>query len=395
MEGWSNSAPYTVAVLSDRAVPVPRDPDAPYSLYALSRAWVRNDPSIPLSASGPSPLVPELHVKLEAGGDDAAQEGQQQQQQQQETRQQHQQALMSILPPPLPPTPLETDTLPPAYLLDDFEALEPEDALRKFKDHWVGVRQYHQAARRAKLSRYRERLHVLLGEPSAPQQRSAVAAQAQGQQLLLLQQQLAGGGSMAAALAQAGFAGAGAPGLGGPGGGGGQAQAQAAAHGLALAPGSAEALLRAQDPANQAQALAAILGLAQQFHPGGAAQGEAAAAASQQQQQQQALGVGGVLQHLGLANGDAQGHPQGVVSLEMLLALLPQGGALSQQQQQTQEQQQQQQPALGQLPAGGAAAEVAGRLGGGVSGMEGPAGGMPPSVDLDKMEVDAAEPKGS
>lgn len=41
-----------------------------------------------------------------------------------------------------------------------------QDALRKFKQHWVAVRQYHQALRAAKLSRHRERLVALLGEPS-------------------------------------------------------------------------------------------------------------------------------------------------------------------------------------------------------------------------------------
>ncbi|GIL79139.1 hypothetical protein Vretimale_16675 [Volvox reticuliferus] len=191
-EIWDSNGPYALAKLADRMVSVPRDNEAQISLYALCRAWVRNNPSLPLLAETPPQQQPELKDAAarpgDAAGTIATDEGlqagvqppqapppphlendqQQAQQQQQQTLPLDAQpnGLLSILPPVLPPTLLETETAPPNYPLDDFDAQEPEEALRKFKQHWTAVRQYHQALRAAKLSRHRERLVALLGEPS-------------------------------------------------------------------------------------------------------------------------------------------------------------------------------------------------------------------------------------
>ncbi|EFJ40690.1 hypothetical protein VOLCADRAFT_108037 [Volvox carteri f. nagariensis] len=139
-EFWDNNGPYALAKLADRlATPQPLPP----------QQQQHPDPQQQQPPAAPPPQPPAHD--LQPNG------------------------LLSILPPVLPPTALETETAPPTYPLDDFEALEPElpgwlglslaellacgfrfaEALRKFKQHWVAVRQYHQALRAAKLSRHR------------------------------------------------------------------------------------------------------------------------------------------------------------------------------------------------------------------------------------------------
>ncbi len=61
-------------------------------------------------------VVPQLH----GPGYDASQEGAP------GDSEERQQGLLSILPPQQAPTQLETETTPPMYPLDDFEAQEPE-----------------------------------------------------------------------------------------------------------------------------------------------------------------------------------------------------------------------------------------------------------------------------
>ncbi|GFR49655.1 hypothetical protein Agub_g11797 [Astrephomene gubernaculifera] len=184
-ECWDDTGPYALAKLADRVVPVPRDEEAQVSLYALCRSWVRNCPSLPLVADGPPPTqrdTKEAAVRLgegagaRANGDGLAGQGPPPQQEAHGQQEAQQGGLLSILPPPLPPTSLETDTCAPTYPWDDFETREPEEALRKFKDHWMSVRQYHQSVRRAKLSRHRQRLQVLFGEESMLQPQTLAVA---------------------------------------------------------------------------------------------------------------------------------------------------------------------------------------------------------------------------
>ncbi|GLI65806.1 hypothetical protein VaNZ11_009429 [Volvox africanus] len=209
-EFWDSNGPYALVKLADRMVSVPRDNEAQISLYALCRAWVRNNPSLPSLAELKDAAARPGDATGTIAIDDGPQAGVQPQQQHQESdelqaqQQHHHQTLpldaqpnglLSILPPVLSPTLLETETAPPAYPLDDFDAQEPEEALRKFKQHWTAVRQYHQALRTAKLSRHRERLVALLGEPSLLQpQVMQMQMQASGlvinPQQLLQQQQL-------------------------------------------------------------------------------------------------------------------------------------------------------------------------------------------------------------
>ncbi|KAG2443353.1 hypothetical protein HXX76_001715 [Chlamydomonas incerta] len=227
-ESWGDGGSYALAKVAERLVAVPRDGEHNVSMYTLIRAWVRNNPSLPLAANLPPPLQRGPSDLATGGGegtetDGVGKEGVS------GNSEGRQQGLLSILPPQQAPTQLETDTTPPMYPLDDFDAQEPEEALRKLKDHWVAVRHYHQAIRRAKLSRHRERLQVLLGEPSLlhhpgsqlglqPLQQQHPALLGLGSQLALQATGLGGG---LAGLAQLG------PGAGmlGPGFGGGSLQA--------------------------------------------------------------------------------------------------------------------------------------------------------------------------
>ncbi|GIL61327.1 hypothetical protein Vafri_15793 [Volvox africanus] len=211
-EFWDSNGPYALVKLADRMVSVPRDNEAQVSLYALCRAWVRNNPSLPPVAETPPQQQPELKDAAARPGDapgtiamdDGPQAGvqpppQHQQSDELQAQQHHHHqtlpldgqpnGLLSILPPVLSPTLLETETAPPNYPLDDFDAQEPEEALRKFKQHWTAVRQYHQALRTAKLSRHRERLVALLGEPSLLQPQ-VLQMQMQASGLVINPQQL-------------------------------------------------------------------------------------------------------------------------------------------------------------------------------------------------------------
>ncbi|GLC38142.1 hypothetical protein PLESTB_000260700 [Pleodorina starrii] len=442
-EYWDNNGPYALAKLADRLVPIPRDNEAQVSLYALCRAWVRNNPALPLVAEAPSPQQSySRDAAARAGGaagtslnGEALQAGAAQQSQaaaaplqaqqpqpqldsQAPAAQQPLQAslphdpqadgLLSILPPVLPPTALETSTAPPTYPLDDAEAAEPEEAMRKFKDHWVAVRQYHQALRSAKLSRHRERLLLLLGEPSLLQPQAGPMGSMQQQPLpmsmpmqMAMQMQMAGiaappglvmGGGLGqlAALgpdqlaAAAAANGVGMPGLMFPG---------PAGQGLGLAPGVAGfAVSQAGDAggapvavssADAQAALATIMGLGpavlptdssvrQQLGEGGDGIPGAAQLLQLGQQQQQLFLQLQHQQQLGLLAGEPAVGAAGQMTMLPPMEALQ---ALQQQHQQSVAAASAQQPVLGKLSA--AVAEAA-------EGAQGPQGNGngPQSADM-------------
>eukprot|EP00198_Chlamydomonas_reinhardtii_P003747 XP_001693083.1 predicted protein [Chlamydomonas reinhardtii] len=162
-ENWGDGGGYALVKVAERLVAVPRDGEQPVSMYTLIRAWVRNNPTLPLTADLPPPLQRGPTEPASGAGEGTEADGSKVKEGVPGDTEGRHQGLLSILPPQQAPTQLETDTTAPMYPLDDFDAQEPEEARRKLKDHWVAVRHYHQAIRRAKLSRHRERLQVLLG----------------------------------------------------------------------------------------------------------------------------------------------------------------------------------------------------------------------------------------
>ncbi|KAG2492848.1 hypothetical protein HYH03_009002 [Edaphochlamys debaryana] len=365
-------APYALAHLAGRTVPIPRDNERQYSLYTLCRAWVRNNPALPLTADSTSPLQQLLPGS--GNGTQGLDGG----------LSKEQGGLISILPKPSEPTILEKETTPPTYPLDDFERQEPEEALRKLREHWIAVRQYHQALRRAKLSRHRERMQLLLGEPSVLNQHSAQMGLASA---LSNGVGMSGLSGLSPAFLSSGLS---------PGLMSGASGSSASGSGHA----SAEVLLRMQDPATQ-QALAnlaALVNLGGMQAAGGGADAAAAAAAAAAHAQAQAQGqqvpLGQPLQigsaegagvlSAPLANGagaaGAAGQPQalGMAGMDVLFALQQQLGQVPQGAGGLQVQAQAQQPQAGVVgdlsaavaaaAAGPAAEPAAGQTGAGEGG---------------------------
>ncbi|KAG2443333.1 hypothetical protein HYH02_009399 [Chlamydomonas schloesseri] len=359
-ENWSDGGSYALGKVAERLVAVPRDGEVPVSMYTLIRAWVRNNPTLPLTTNLPPPLQRNKDSAA-GGGEGAVADGGMAKEGASGDSEGRQQGLLSILPPQQGPTQLETETTPPMYPLDDFDAQEPEEALRKLKDHWVAVRHYHQAIRRAKLSRHRERLQVLLGEPSLlhhpgsqlgmqPLQSQHPALLGLGSQLTLQATGLGGG---LAGLAQLG------PGSGllGPGFGGSSLQTGLGPAGVPQMQLGAPSQQGQQGVGDPQAALAAVLALAQGTAPldSNASVGQAHIGASSgmdnlgvlaqsqqagqqsQQQSQQLLGLPLVAP---VANGGGNNSAMmNTGSMETLLALQQQLQQLPQAPQQSQAQQ--------------------------------------------------------